>query len=32
MEYKTHLPVTKDVQEILVKKYREQQAAEASEK
>ncbi len=29
MEYKTHQPVTRDMQEQLIKKYREQQAAEA---
>lgn len=28
MEYKTHQPVTRDMQEQLIKKYKEQQAAE----
>jgi elongation factor G len=28
MEYKTHQPVTRDMQEQLIKKYKEAQAAE----
>jgi elongation factor G len=32
MEYRSHAPVTRDVQETLIKKYKEQQAAEAAAK
>lgn len=32
MEYRAHAPVTRDVQETLIKKYKEQQAAEAAAK
>jgi hypothetical protein len=32
MEYKTHLPVTRDIQEQLVKKYREASAGGGEDK